>query len=46
MGITDEQYAKELDKLKAEAKIVLQATHINTGASMTKKGTIKTKISW
>jgi hypothetical protein len=41
MGITDEQYAKELDKLRAEAKMVLQATHINTGASMPRDGTIK-----
>jgi hypothetical protein len=47
MGITDEQYAKELDKLKKEAAVVraqqqtFQATHINTGASMPKDGTIK-----
>ena len=34
MGITDEQYAKELEKLRKEAKQhILQATHINTGAS-------------
>jgi hypothetical protein len=35
MGITDEQYAKEIEKLKA--KMVLQAT----SASMPRDGTIK-----
>jgi len=40
MGITDEQYAKELDKLRAEVKQI-HATNVNTGASMPRDGTIK-----
>jgi len=40
MGISDEEYAKELEKLRAEAAVVytqqmtLQATGITTGASV------------
>lgn len=43
MGISDEKYAKELEKLRAEAATVyqqqqiVQATHINKGASFKNK---------